>query len=223
MNVKNAAKIRQDLITGGKTPEELPAALGEALKLEGTRLEFMVSVLDIVGTKLNDLKRAIVYAPNEGEKAPQGLIQKGDHFYLVEYFASLNKPAQPAHSNDHRHRGGKGGDKRQGRGGPEGGRSYEKKAPALPPTPGFKRPDSQIIIAPATAGTTAPTGQDRPRPDHPRGPRPPRTPRPQRAIPVTIVGGPPVIIKPVTPIEPKAPVDAPMATPVETHAEAKEV
>src|SRR4051812_43170715 len=105
MNLKNAAKARQDLITSGKTPEELPAALGEILKLEGPRLEFLVTVLDIIGTKLNDLKRACVYAPNEGEKAPPGLLQKGDHYYLVEYFPSLSKPSQVGNSVDSRHSG----------------------------------------------------------------------------------------------------------------------
>ncbi|MEO5968815.1 MAG: hypothetical protein ABIQ95_02720 [Bdellovibrionia bacterium] len=209
MSLKNAAKAKQDLITSGKTPEELPAALGETLKVEGTRLEFLVAVLDIVGTKLNDLKRAIVYAPNEGEKAPLGLLQKGEHFYLVEYFPSLAKPGQPSQSADHRHKDGKGDGKKRGRGGRGENRgNNENKGP------GFKRPDAQII-ATSSAGPASPGGQDRPRSDLPRGPRNPRTPRPPRAIPVVNTGAP-VIIKPVTPIAPKTPVETLPETTKET-------
>ncbi len=218
MSIRNAAKTKQDLITSGKTPEELPAALGEALKVEGPRLEFLVSVLDIVGTKFNDLKRAIVYAPNEGEKAPQGLLQKGDHFFLVEYFASLSKPEQPSHPADRNPRNGKRDGKKGGRDGRGGKQNNESRGP------GFKRPDAQII-APA-AGAAAPAGQERPRPAHPRGPRSPRDARPPRAIPVVHTGAP-IIIKPVTPIAPLAPAATPEVTsadtPAEAHVEAKEV
>src|SRR5689334_15778059 len=61
MNLKNAAKARQDLITGGKTPEELGPALGEALKLEGERLTILMKALDLIQTRLEDLKRVVVY------------------------------------------------------------------------------------------------------------------------------------------------------------------
>jgi hypothetical protein len=200
MSLKTAAKAKQDLVTSGKTSEELPAALGEALKLEGTRLEFLVAILDIVGTKWTDLKRAIVYAPNEGEKAPVGLLQKGDHFYLVEYFPSLTQPGKPGSPADPRHKDGKGDGKRRGKGGRNEGRGGESRGNENK-GPGFKRPDAQIIAPPA--GT---------RPDNARGPRNPRGPRLPRAIPVAVVNtGAPVIIKPVTPIEAKATVETPAA------------
>jgi hypothetical protein len=207
MSLKNAAKTKQDLITSGKTPDELPAALGEALKVEGNRLEFLVAILDIVGTKLNDLKRAIVYAPNEGEKPPQGLLQKGDHFYLVEYFPSLAKPAQPSHPSEHG-RNEKGDGKKRGKSSRDGKRSSESKGP------GFKRPDALVIVPSGAANSTAPIGQDRPpRPAHPRGPsRNPRDSRPPRAMPAIIAGGTPIIIKPITPIEPLAQTDTSTTT-----------
>ncbi len=96
MNLKNAAKTRQDLMTSGKTLEELPQALGEALKLEGNKLTCLMDSLEIIDTKFEDLKRVVVFTLNEGEKAPQGLTQKGDHYFLVEYYPSLTpkKPTQ---------------------------------------------------------------------------------------------------------------------------------
>lgn len=96
MNLKQAAQTRKELMDSGKTPEELTPALGEALKLEGERLHHLIQALEAVGTRLQDLKRVVVYALNEGEKAPQKAVQKGDHYYLVEYYPSLEKPRSQA-------------------------------------------------------------------------------------------------------------------------------
>ena len=90
MNLKSSAKTRQELISGGKSPDELSPAMGEALKIEGNKLTFLLTSLEIVGTQLENLKRVVVFALNEGEKAPEGVIQKGEHFYLVEYYSSLS-------------------------------------------------------------------------------------------------------------------------------------
>ena len=98
MNLKQAAQTRKELMDSGKTPEELTPALGEALKLEGERLNHLIQALEAVGTRLQDLKRVVVYALNEGEKAPQKAVQKGDHYYLVEYYPSLEKPKSQASS-----------------------------------------------------------------------------------------------------------------------------
>lgn len=89
LNVKLAHKTRADLKTSGKTDEEIPQALGEALKLSGERLDFMMSTLEIVGTQLNDLKRVVVFSINEKEKQPAKSVQKGDHFFLAEYYPPL--------------------------------------------------------------------------------------------------------------------------------------
>jgi len=89
LNLKTAVKTRQDLIGAGKSAEELPQAMGEALKLEGDRLGFLLSALEMIGTKLNDLKRVVVFSLGEGEKAPLGSIQKGEQSYLIEYYPSL--------------------------------------------------------------------------------------------------------------------------------------
>ncbi len=120
INLKNAAKLKQDLIASGKTAEEVPQALGESLKLEGDRITFLVNALEMVGTRFQDLKRVVICAITEGEKAPNGYTQKGDHFYLVEYFPSLEKKAPQAgaqHSDPKKKkgRGRRGEGKGQGR------------------------------------------------------------------------------------------------------------
>ncbi|MCM2276870.1 MAG: hypothetical protein NDJ89_02190 [Oligoflexia bacterium] len=123
--LKNAFKAQQDLQTAGKTPEELPQALGEALKLEGDKLAYLFSALELVGPKLNDLKRVVVLSLNEGEKAPSKALQKEDKYFVAEYFPPMpgKGPAgRPAH-------GGKGkGDKPRGKGKRRGGgRDGEKR------------------------------------------------------------------------------------------------
>lgn len=116
-SLKNASKVRQDLVAGGKTPEELPAALGEQLKLEGDKLQWMSHCLEIVGEKMDQLKRVVVMSLAEGEKPPTGAIQKGEHYFLVEFYA----PPAPKGGQD-TGRGGPGGKGRDGRrGGGRGG------------------------------------------------------------------------------------------------------
>ena len=154
LNLKNAAKIRAELTASGKTAEELPAALGEALKLEGDKLTFMVAALDLIGTRHDDLKRVIVSVPREGEKPPTDAKQVGEHFYSVEFHPSLNKPAPQAREGgrDDR-RGGRDG-KRGGRGGGgRGGRDGDRKNAGGPGGPGGDRgPRAPQGPRPASAG-----------------------------------------------------------------------
>lgn len=86
---KNAAKISNELSTLGKTSEEIAQALGSVLKLDGEKLVFFQSAAELVGEKLDDLKRVIVFTVNEGGKALAGATQKGEHYFISEYYASL--------------------------------------------------------------------------------------------------------------------------------------
>jgi hypothetical protein len=115
MNLKQAAQTRKALIDSGKTPDELTAALGETLKLEGDRLNHLVQALEAVGNQLQDLKRVVVFRIQEGEKAPQKGVQKGEYYYLVEYYPSLEKP-KTKKSFDQSEKGDKKGRKNKGRG-----------------------------------------------------------------------------------------------------------
>src|SRR6185295_9282668 len=113
--LKNAAKVRQELVTAGKTPEELPAAMGEALKLEGDKLTFMLAAIELVGEKVEDLKRVIVGALNEGEKAPSGATEKDGKQFVLEYYPSLSaKGGKPGRDGKRGERGGR-GDRKKGR------------------------------------------------------------------------------------------------------------
>ncbi|HAR44493.1 MAG TPA: hypothetical protein DCS07_17990 [Bdellovibrionales bacterium] len=120
LQIKNAAKTKQDLITAGKTPEELPQALGEALKIEGDKLNFLINALDLPMQKTSDLKRVIVMALGEGEQVPSNAAQKGEQVYVAEYYAPLHgaTPPQKAGHGDRDSRGGRGG-----RGGPGRGKN----------------------------------------------------------------------------------------------------
>ena len=116
--LKNAAQVQKDLLAGGKTTEELPAALGEALKVEGDKLTRLQAALEVAGDKFNDLKRVIVFTIAEGEKTPTGAQQKGENWFVAEYFAPMNaKKGQP--EKDAKGRGPRDGKK--GKGGGRGG------------------------------------------------------------------------------------------------------
>ena len=157
--LKKAAQTKAELLSAGKTAEELPAAMGEALKLEGEKLNYLMCALEVVGEKTNDLKRVIVASLNEGEKAPSSVKQMGEQYYTVEYYPSLNRGGgKPQEGRDDR-RGGRGrrGDKRGGkRGDRRGGRGGEGRG--------------------GEAGGPGAGGENKPR--GPRGPRPPRGPKP---------------------------------------------
>lgn len=94
-NLKNAIKLKQNLLASGKTPEELPEALGEALKIEGDRLTHILSAIEVVEKKLEDLKRVVVLSLAENEKAPNAAQKLGELYFVAEYFPPLQKKGAP--------------------------------------------------------------------------------------------------------------------------------
>jgi hypothetical protein len=126
IQLKNAAQAKKDLLASGKTAEELPQALGETLKIEGDKLTFILSALELLEEKpqeYKDVKRVIVAVPAEGETAPSGAKQKGEHYYTIQAFAapiSAKPQSKPEGRGDKRgKRGGRrdgGGDRKPGRG-----------------------------------------------------------------------------------------------------------
>lgn len=159
--LKNALKTKQELTTAGKTPEELPAAMGEALKLEGDKLTILLSAIEVVEKKTNDLKRVVVWSLQEGEKAPKGTEQKGDHYFAIEFFPPLPGQARPGQKK-HGGRGGKGDDRKKGKRRGRGPRRDE-------------RGQGEGAQAAGAAGEGKPgegkLGERRPRRRRPRGPR----------------------------------------------------
>ena len=125
--LKNAHAKKQELTTAGKTAEELPAALGEALTLEGDKLAFLLAALDTVGEKMADLKRVVVSQLAEGEKAPSGARLVGEKYYTVEYYVPMHRGGAEKH-DDRDSRGGRrdGKGKRGGKPGERGGKPGER-------------------------------------------------------------------------------------------------
>lgn len=174
ITLKNAAKTKAELLASGKTAEELPAAMGEALKLEGDKLNFLMNAIEAAGEKYDNMKRVVVSSLNEGEKAPSGAKQMGEQYYAVEFYPSMRSAPQDAGRDE---RGGRGG--RGGRGDKRGGGK------------------------PGERGGRGPGGGGGPGGDRgARGPRGPRQDgqQPQGA---NASGKPPVVVKPRTEAKPE--------------------
>jgi hypothetical protein len=171
-SIQRALNTKKELLAAGKTAEELPAAMGEALKLEGDKLTYFLNALELAETKPDGLKRVVVYAIEEGKSAPQGSVLKGDkHFRLEHFYTHQPKPARPERDARGGGKGKKDGDrkKRGGRGG-GGGRRPDQSAGGKPGEP-------LVAGAPVKPG-----GGDRP----PRVSRPPREQAPKNDKPVVV-------------------------------------
>lgn len=171
-SLKNAHAKKAELVAAGKTAEELPQALGEALKVEGDRLTFLLAALEVTEGKAEGLKRVVVYTVDEGKSAPKGAMQKGEKYFLPEYFytAAPKRPAGKGRDDD---RGGRGGKGKRGRG--KGGRGGERGRDG-------KRGEARADGAPREGGEAGvgggggggrgrgPRRERAPRPDKPSGP-----------------------------------------------------
>lgn len=198
--LKAAIQAKKDLLAAGKTLEEIPAALGESLKLEGEKLTFVVGAIELVERKLEDLKRVVVMKLGEGEKAPGGVVQKGEHCFSAEYYPPLHPP-KAAPGKDHRHDGKGRGDRKGGRGKGKPGRnsndrnsndrnSNDRNAGRRGErNPGGPRQEPSQAGGPALNGD-ANAGESRP------SRRPPRQRPPRREDPATPPKPPGWVVKP---------------------------
>src|SRR5262245_23683379 len=84
--IRNAVTTKAELTKAGKTAEELPAAMGEELKLEGDKLTLFLAALEVAEGRHAALKRIVVYAPEEGKAAPSGAVEKDGKYFLAEFF-----------------------------------------------------------------------------------------------------------------------------------------
>jgi hypothetical protein len=196
LNLRNAIKTHDEVVASGKTAEELPTALGEALKAEGDKLTRLLAAIDIAKKgKLEKIKRILVMSPQEGETAPAGLEKREELYYMTELFPSAEpKKAFDPRDVDPRARGGKGGrgDKKGDRGGERGARGPGgpgsdrgaggpggDRGPRAPHAPRAPREGGPSVIVVSGAG--GPAGEQAPRGDRPpRAPRAPRPPHPPR-------------------------------------------
>lgn len=105
------------LISEGKTPEEISAALGETFKLEGDKLKHVQVSADLVAGKPT-VRRVLVATFNEGETIPSKYQKVEETYYAVESL-ELNKPAAVVAPTKGGRGGGRSGGNRSG-GGPKG-------------------------------------------------------------------------------------------------------
>ncbi|MBI3557665.1 MAG: hypothetical protein HY074_15495 [Deltaproteobacteria bacterium] len=203
--LKNAMNTKKELTAAGKTAEELPAAMGEALKLEGDKLTLFLAALEVAEERPEGLKRVVVFAVEEGKSAPKGALLKGDKNFLAEFFAPPQSAQKRFDSRDGGGRDGKRGGKGKGGGKGRGGRNEgggrgprpERAAPVNVPHNPLK---VDIFVKPGAS--TAKPGEE-----PAKHSRPPRKRRPPH---------PPLNTGPVDP----ATLPKPLAKPIETAPKA---
>jgi len=100
-------EMKTALTTEGKSPEEMEAAIGEAMKLEGDKLKYFVAALDVAAENREKLTRIRVMSPEEGEKLPEKAVQVEEHVYLPEFAKGVltADPKAPVKKNDTRGKG----------------------------------------------------------------------------------------------------------------------
>jgi hypothetical protein len=183
-------KAYQEVISGGKTPEEAGAAYGEAHKLEGDKLKHVLNAIEIVKDRGVGLKRVLVMQVGETEKAPSNAVKKDEFHYLLEYFPKSASETKPRRDERDDKRGGRGGrDKKRGdrREGREGGGRDQNRAPHADQP----KPTGVVIVtgvsSSAPGSAEKPAGGDRPRRQRPPRERKPR-PEPAPVDPSRITG-----------------------------------
>ena len=155
-SLKTAVQTADQLATSGKTPEEMPAALGEALKLEGDKLNWMVAAIDVARSRGQGLKRILVMSLAEGEAAPAGAEAKEGFVLLPEFFPGP-AAAQKKHADREEGRGGRGG-----RGGGKGGRGDKRGKGRGPRREGDSGPRREGDSGPRREAAAAPQAGSKP-------------------------------------------------------------
>lgn len=175
--LKAALEKKAELTKAGKTAEELPAALGEALKLEGDKLALLLAALEVAESRPDNLKRVVVFNAEEGKPGPSGAVQKGEKWFLSEFFyVPQAQPRRGRGGRDDRGEGKRGGKKGR-RGGRRGDRDRDRGRTG-DRAPGAERSASENKKEGGPGGGEAGAKEGgrgrRPRGD--RGPRPQRRP-----------------------------------------------
>jgi hypothetical protein len=180
--LKNALETKKQLVAAGKTAEELPAAMGEALKLEGDKLTFYLAAIEVAEARPDNLKRVVVLDIPETEKAPKGAEKKGEKYFIAEYFYT---PAPKREGRGQGRHEGRGDGKKRGKGrGGRGGRGQrDERGRGGRPGQGAEQ-NASGATGEARADGGGKTGEgesDQRRRRRPRGPRRPRSPDAQGA------------------------------------------
>ncbi len=84
--IAEAIQKQNVLKAAQKTPEEIQKEVAEVYKLENEKLTYFLSAMEVANGKSNHLKRVVIWTLNEGEKPPEGWIEKDGKYYVSEYF-----------------------------------------------------------------------------------------------------------------------------------------
>ncbi len=115
--VKAALQKEAELVKEGKAAEEIPAAIGEALKVEGDRLKWLGHAMAVAKDRTESLKRIVVLILDEKDKAPVHAEKREEHHYLPEFFPAISFERKGQGRGDGRGDRDRGKGKRGGRGG----------------------------------------------------------------------------------------------------------
>jgi hypothetical protein len=99
-HIKHLVTERKKLTDAGKDETEVMAWMLEAHQQQEQKAQWALTACEVVSKKLLDLKRVIVLQFKENEKAPSGAIQKGEYYYLAEYFPPLHKEVRTTKRTD---------------------------------------------------------------------------------------------------------------------------
>ncbi len=104
---------KKELADAGKTPEEISAGLGEAMKLEGDKLKYFMAAIEVAGQNLEKLSRVLVVTFAEGESVPPKATKVEEHHYIPEFQVEARKPVttKKVEQKGGRDKGRKGGGK----------------------------------------------------------------------------------------------------------------
>jgi hypothetical protein len=177
----------QTWTTENKTAEEIETLVGEATKLEGERIKLLLNAVEITKTKMSHLKRVVVLTAAEGEKAPDGMIAKDAHFFLIEHHSTA--PRKEAPKDDSFGGKGFGKDKKRGGNGNRDNKGRDDRRPSSDnKAVGENKPSGEKIVLTTSGKPSDNTHPAKPRFDKPRGPRP------ERPNPPSLPGVKPIVI-----------------------------
>lgn len=91
VNLNKGLKAKADLVAGGKTPEEIQAALGEAFKMEGDKLKHFINAMEVATQNPEKLAKVLVVTVAEGETAPPKAVKIEETHYIPEFMAEARK------------------------------------------------------------------------------------------------------------------------------------
>jgi len=87
---------RSELLTAGKSPEEIATEMGTAFKLEGDKLKYFLAAIDVAQENTANLARILVVQFAEGESVSPKAKKFEDFYCLPEFAKDPKAPVMKA-------------------------------------------------------------------------------------------------------------------------------